>query len=277
MPVRAQHTFLLRPAIDASPKVCPGILGLFQLLVQVYEIRSRRLSYTPVVPSSNEKSSPFLLYLNFPVLSYLDQASYTIHQTVLLLDTMGTIFNSSMNPTVSASSSQMMTTNITSPSMDCHQAHHSNTNHCSWSRPKTSYQLAHPAIHARHKWLKLRPRTLLQLHQASQRSRPLPVLDVLPSTVFIPLASRSIPQMFRRWIVLGPNDLVIVRSELREQLASDLFEKSIHSGNKSGDQREVVATICQPLQEETRSQGKARVFFDIGSFLRGNTPLERIL
>lgn len=156
--------------------------------------------------------------------------------------------------------------------MDCHQAHHSNTNHCSWSRPKTSYQLAHPAIHARHKWLKLRPRTLLQLHQASQSSRPLPVLDVLPSTVFIPLASRSIPQMFRRWNGLGPNDLVIVRSELREQLASDLFEKTIHSGNKSGGQREVVATICQPLQEETRSQGKARVFLTLGIFCEA-TPL----
>lgn len=171
-----------------------------------------------------------------------------------------------MNPTVSASSSHMMTTNVTSSSMDCHQAHHSNTNHCSWSRPKASYQLAHPAIHARHKWLKIRPRTLLQLQQVSETPRPLPVLDVLPRTVSIPLVSLRIPQVFRHWNGLGLSDLVIVRSELCGSLSSDLFEKSIHSGNKDGDQREVVATICQPLQKEARLQGKAEVFLTLGIF-----------
>lgn len=271
MPVRGQYTFLLRPAIDDSPKVCPGILELFQLSVQVYEIRSRRLLYTPVVPSSNEKSLAFLQYLNFPVLSYFDQVSYTIYQTVFSLDTTGTIHNSSMNPTVTASSSQMMPTNGSSP-VNCHHAHHSNTNHFSWSSSKTSYQLAHPAIHARHKWLKLRPQTLLQLQQASQTPRPLPVLDVLPSAGFIPLVSRSIPQMFWCWHGLGPNDLVVVRSELCDQRASDLFEKSVHLGSKGRDQREVVATICQPPQKETRSQGKAKVFLTLGIFCEA-TPL----
>jgi hypothetical protein len=55
--------------------------------------------------------------------------------------------------------------------------HHSGYKPRTISRPKTSYQFAHPAAHARHKRLRFRPKLLLQLQQVShwrlhRNSRP---------------------------------------------------------------------------------------------------------
>ncbi|KAE8355819.1 hypothetical protein BDV28DRAFT_128182 [Aspergillus coremiiformis] len=140
------------------------------------------------------------------------------------------------------------------------------------SRPKTSYQLAHPASHARHKRLRLRPKLLLQLQRVSQTPRPLPVLDVLPSTVFLPRLSRKFPTIFRGNKGLGPNDLIVVTSDLYERAGRDIADNYLSSDEEHGEHREVVATICQLPKEDALSKGKAEICLNYGPVWEA-TPL----
>ncbi|PWY87609.1 hypothetical protein BO70DRAFT_332639 [Aspergillus heteromorphus CBS 117.55] len=139
------------------------------------------------------------------------------------------------------------------------------------SRPKTSYQLAHPAAHARHRRLKLRPKLLLQLQQVSQTPRPLPVLDVLPSTVFLPRLARKFPTIFRGKKGLGPNDLVVVASDLYDSAPGNTADRYPGSDDESGE-REVVATICQLFKDDALSKGKAEICLNHGPVWEA-TPL----
>lgn len=140
------------------------------------------------------------------------------------------------------------------------------------TRSKTLYQLAHPAAHARHKRLRLRPKLLLQLQQVSQTPRPLPILDVLPSTIYIPRLARKFPALFRGRNGLGPNDLIIVMSELYERTVSTRAEKEKGSEDDREEHREVIATICQMLQEDARLKGKAEICLNFGPVWEA-TPL----
>lgn len=139
------------------------------------------------------------------------------------------------------------------------------------SRSKTSYQLAHPAAHARHKRLKLRPKLLLQLQQISHTSRPLPILDILPSTLYLPRLARKFPAKFRGRNGLGPNDLIIVLSEQYERTAARIPEQKANSSDEEED-REVVATICQILTDEALQKGKAEICLNFGPIWEA-TPL----
>ncbi|RHZ67682.1 hypothetical protein CDV55_107832 [Aspergillus turcosus] len=132
------------------------------------------------------------------------------------------------------------------------------------SRPKTTYQLAHPAAHARHRRLKLRPKLLLQLQRVSQKARPLPVLDVLPSTVFLPRLARKFPTIFKGKKGLGPNDLIVVTSDLYERRVGDIADKYLSLDEESQETREVIATICQILKEDALSQGRAEICLSSG-------------
>lgn len=143
------------------------------------------------------------------------------------------------------------------------QLRHSSSTKKQSSRPRTSYQLAHPAAHARHKRLKLRPKLLLQLQQASHTPRPLPILDVLPSTVYLPKLARKFPTMFRGKNGLGPNDLIIAKSELYQRALEDPNTRR-DSGHESDEHQEVVATICQLLTEDALPKGKAEICFNDG-------------
>lgn len=138
------------------------------------------------------------------------------------------------------------------------------------TRTKTTYQLAHPASHARHKRLKMRPKLLLQLQQISQAPRPLPILDILPSSVYLPRLGRKFPAMFRSRNGLGPNDLIIVMSELYERTMASGPEQKSNADDE--DHREVVATICQMLQEDARQKGKAEICLNFGPVWEA-TPL----
>lgn len=140
------------------------------------------------------------------------------------------------------------------------------------ARHKTSYQFAHPAAHARHKRLKLRPKLLLQLQQVSQTPRPLPTLDVLPSTLYLPRLARKFPGMFRGRNGLGPNDLIVVMSELYGRTVSRVPEKQTSSEEEEDDHRDVVATICQMLHEDARLKGKAEICLNFGPVWEA-TPL----
>ncbi|KAF7592846.1 hypothetical protein BBP40_012325 [Aspergillus hancockii] len=140
------------------------------------------------------------------------------------------------------------------------------------SRPKTAYQLAHPAAHARHKRLRLRPKLLLQLQRVSQTPRPSPVLDVLPSTVFLPRLSRKFPTIFRGKKGLGPNDLIVVTSDLYERTGGDIADRYLSPDEEHGEHREVVATICQLLKDDALSRGKAEICLNYGPVWEA-TPL----
>ena len=135
------------------------------------------------------------------------------------------------------------------------------------SRPKTFYQLAHPAAHACHRRLRIRPKLLLQLQRVSQTPRPLPILDVLPSTVFLPRLARKFPTIFRGKNGLGPNDLIIVISDLFEQTLADSRDSrttGTPDSNDDDEHQEVVATICQLLNEEDLSKGKTEICLNHG-------------
>lgn len=132
------------------------------------------------------------------------------------------------------------------------------------SRPKTSYQLAHPASNARHKRLRLRPKLLLQLQQTSQTPRPIPMLDVLPSTGYFPPLARRFPSIFRGKDGLGPNDLIVVRSELYERTVSGILDRSWGLEEEGDDHREVVATICQIFKDDALSKGKVEICLNHG-------------
>ncbi|KAL5336806.1 hypothetical protein BJX70DRAFT_400296 [Aspergillus crustosus] len=132
------------------------------------------------------------------------------------------------------------------------------------TRPKTIYQIAHPATSARHKRLKLRPKLLLQLQKVSSTSRPLPVFDVLPSTSFMPRLARKVPAILRGKRGLGPNDVVVTTSDSYERPAGDAADKNPSSDEDNGDHREVVATICQLPKEDAIAKGKAEITLNCG-------------
>ncbi|QKX55729.1 uncharacterized protein TRUGW13939_02826 [Talaromyces rugulosus] len=112
------------------------------------------------------------------------------------------------------------------------------------ARPKTLFQFAHPVASQRHRRLTLRPKLLLQLHESSAMSRPFPKYDVLPASIAPRLACKF-PKLFASLRGLGPRDLVVVTSDMYEQHVDD--DRSDWSEDSSQDQREIVATIRQPL------------------------------
>ncbi|KAL4808357.1 hypothetical protein BDV18DRAFT_98963 [Aspergillus unguis] len=149
--------------------------------------------------------------------------------------------------------------------------HQKYSKHSAPLRPKTTYQLAHPATNARHKHFKLRPKLLLQLQQVSSTSRPVPVFDVLPSTLFKPRLARKVPAILRGKRGLGPNDLIVTSSDFNQPSMGDA-DRSLSSDEENGDHREVVATICQIPREDAIAKGKAEITLNTGIALEA-TPL----
>ncbi|OXV05554.1 hypothetical protein Egran_06679 [Elaphomyces granulatus] len=129
------------------------------------------------------------------------------------------------------------------------------------ARPKTCFQLAHPPGGSRQKRLRLRPKLLLQLQQISQR--PVPVLDVLPSTGFTHRLAYK-PRIFRGRDGLGPKDLVVVTSDsyIHQSLGED--DRSASSEEERSAHREVVATICYPSKEDARHKSKVEISLHSG-------------
>lgn len=78
--------------------------------------------------------------------------------------------------------------------------------------------------------------------------------------------------MFRRKNGLCPYDVIIVMSDLYERTRAAIPEMHANSEGDDEDQREVVATVCQMLQEEARSKGKAEICLNFGPVWEA-TPL----
>ncbi|OHE91062.1 hypothetical protein CORC01_13650 [Colletotrichum orchidophilum] len=126
------------------------------------------------------------------------------------------------------------------------------------ARQCTSYLLAYPPPKLRTKqrrFVSIRPRLLLQLQQLSNEKRPMPAIDVVPSsmiagTVILPRLARRFPKMFRVKGQLGMNGLILARSEDYDNDADDS-----DSNDKDLDKRDLVAVIS-PVS--SRKEGERR-------------------
>ncbi|KAL8765276.1 MAG: hypothetical protein Q9209_007598 [Squamulea sp. 1 TL-2023] len=114
------------------------------------------------------------------------------------------------------------------------------------SQSKTSYQLAHPPPTNRQRQrFRLRSKTLLQIQEVSDASRPIPLFDVLPSIIFAPRLSWRVPRILQNKQGLGLDDLVIVRSQSRPPVLPAAGGPSWNADQDERIEREVVAAICQ--------------------------------
>ncbi|KAJ6084090.1 hypothetical protein N7486_010890 [Penicillium sp. IBT 16267x] len=216
---------------------------------------------TPPAPSSSPSYSPAFSLATLPILGSLYNRTKQVDDPI---QPVGSISGVAMSP-IAFKPSEGESSKPTMSALSGSRVSRSNTNTTRKSiRSKTSYQLAHPASHARHKRLKLRPKLLLQLQQVSHTPRPLPILDVLPSTLYLPRLARKFPAMFRGKNGLGPNDLIIVMSELYEHTVASTQDRPPSSEDDDDDHREVVATICQMLQDDALQRGKAEICLNFG-------------
>ncbi|KAJ3956059.1 hypothetical protein N0V92_007387 [Colletotrichum tropicale] len=126
------------------------------------------------------------------------------------------------------------------------------------ARQGTNYLLAYPPPKLRTKqrrFVHLRPRLLLQLQQLSSDRRPMPAIDVLPSstiagTFMVPRLARQFPKMFRVKGQLGMNGLILAKSEDYDTPGDDS-----DGDEKDLDKRDLVAVIT-PLSD--RREGERR-------------------
>lgn len=132
-------------------------------------------------------------------------------------------------------------------------------------KDKTCYALAHPAptLLQKQQLVHLRPQLLLQLQRVSAETRPLPVLDVLPSAVFVPRLSKKFPAMFKGRGGLGPNDILCVKSE--DYCTSDRDSSGSDADEDGWASREVEAVICQAKKGDAKAAGQAEILFSSGS------------
>ncbi|KAJ0166298.1 hypothetical protein CTA2_7833 [Colletotrichum tanaceti] len=121
------------------------------------------------------------------------------------------------------------------------------------ARQCTNYLLAYPPPKLRTKqrrFVQIRPRLLLQLQQLSSDKRPMPAIDVLPSsmiagTVILPRLARRFPKMFRVKGQLGMNGLILAKSEDYDTPADDS-----DGDDKDLDKRDLVAVISPVARRE---------------------------
>lgn len=130
---------------------------------------------------------------------------------------------------------------------------------------KTSFLLAHPPPAIKHRQrFNIRPKILLQLQQISYATRPVPILDVLPSVVFAPSLARKFPGIFKGKDGLGADDLVVVNSQNYESPNGSNGKSENISEDDSWDTREIVAAICQPKKRGVGSEGNTEICLNHG-------------
>ena len=135
----------------------------------------------------------------------------------------------------------------------------------SGSKGRTFFQLAHPPPAVKHRQrFSIRPKLLLQLQQISESTRPIPVLDVLPSVIFAPRLAKKFPRIFKGKDGLGADDLVIVRSQTydRSSVPDSRAEKS--TDNDDWNTRDFVAAFCQVRDGEGAALGNTEICLNHG-------------
>ena len=136
------------------------------------------------------------------------------------------------------------------------------------AKAKTTLCLAHPPP-VKHKHLpSIRPRLLLQLHQISMASRPVPVLDILPSVHFAPKFARRFPRLLKGKDCPGTDDLLVVKSQKYDALENELDD---HGEGHRKDERELVAAIHQTQVNADKTDSKAEIIFNDGRSCEAST------
>ncbi|KAG9243686.1 hypothetical protein BJ878DRAFT_108004 [Calycina marina] len=133
-------------------------------------------------------------------------------------------------------------------------------------RTSTTFQLAQPAptLSAKQRLLQIRPKLLLQLQQLPPNSRPIPAIDVLPSTQVVPRLIKRFPRMFRGKNSLGANDVMIMKcEEYEEEDSYGAMDNEPDEESLSG--RELIAVICQMPRDLGRSHGNVEIVLKDGS------------
>ena len=118
-------------------------------------------------------------------------------------------------------------------------------------RTKTSYYLAQPppGSHARHRQCSRAERALIvQLQKVSKTTRPLPTLDVLPSSVF----GSKLKRVGQRLQGAGQQDIVFLESE---QYGSDNVQEESDDEDDLRARR-VVASVSQGYRRSPGDDGK---------------------
>lgn len=135
------------------------------------------------------------------------------------------------------------------------------------------FHLAHPAPTLSHtqKFLKILPKIILQLQLLSDKTRPRPYIDVLPSHVLIPRLATKFTRLLRGKGELGSNDVIIVRSENYDDNIGHVIENNYMSEDCYSN-RNLIAVICQMPRAKGVSQGVAEIVFSDGSICIA-TPL----
>lgn len=133
-------------------------------------------------------------------------------------------------------------------------------------RTSTAFHLAHPAptLTQKQRLLHIRPKLLLQLQRLSADSRPMPAVDVLPSTVVVPRLQKKFPRMFRGKGELGCNDVMVVKSEEYHTPHDNVLEES-DSDEDGLANRDLMAVICQMPKDSGGASGKAEIVLNDGS------------
>lgn len=133
-------------------------------------------------------------------------------------------------------------------------------------RTSTTFHLAHPAptLTQKQRLLHIRPKLLLQLQRLSADSRPMPAVDVLPSTVVVPRLAKKFPRMFRGKGELGCNDVMVVKSE-EYHTPHDYLAEENNFDEESLASRDIMAVICQMRKDSGGASGKAEIVLSDGS------------
>lgn len=144
------------------------------------------------------------------------------------------------------------------------------------SRSKTVFQIAQPPPSKKLRTRLRRPRILLQLQQLSEHRRPLPVLDVLPSSYFAPRLAQRFPKIFKGKDSLGPNDIIVTNSNSSGGVPQPGQDASLLSDDEACDSCEVVGTICRQTRKphEDSVSPSAEICLDQGLVWKA-TPLPR--
>src|SRR5947207_12183710 len=139
-------------------------------------------------------------------------------------------------------------------------------------RSKTVFQIALPPPSKKSITRRRRPRILLQLQQLSEQRRPLPVLDVLPSSYFAPRLAQRFPKIFNGKSSLGPNDIIVTNSNSSEGSCWTGQDTGLSSDDVSYDSREVVGTICREVRRPREDVGSASAEICLGHDLVWRAP-----
>ena len=134
------------------------------------------------------------------------------------------------------------------------------------SRSKTVFQIAQPPPSKKSRSKLRRPRILLQLRQVSENRRPLPVLDVLPSSYFGTRLAHRFPKIFKGKDALGPNDIIVANSDSSGIVPRAGEDAGFSSDDEAADSREVVGTICRQIRkpQKTAVTASAEICLDQG-------------